>query len=358
MDIFCEIQNNKTNSERMAEDVKKTVDQAGRVIFEVDLKRTGEYGMNVYAKEKGEGKQIHHVHTYLVNNTAGDASDVGEYDLVESPQETQRSRTKQADRKRAGGTNLAEVSGEIGHAKQGTGAKEYDLVESPPDTHRSDTQKGSRNRAGETNPQELPGDIGRTKQGSRAEEQILVQSSPETHRSRTRQGARTRATGSNLGVHPEESGHTKQGTRVPRSSRGVSPGETGHTKQGTKARDTMSASSSGGKASSLAARYQELNMPEPKSKTPKENFIQMDEFAKMIADDLDNVGNKMNIMTMSTHKSEIDINLPHHEFPILAELTRKNAQDPIIEDQITWRIDSDKQVKFYVNISILWLPSK
>ena len=384
VDLYCEMHSNNAQAKRIAEDVKQVRDEEGNVSFEMDLKRQGEYGMNIYAKEKGEGKQMYHVHTYLVTNDGDDAEDADEYDRLSPIPESARDSDLSDDGKPRGG---AAGRGKRGKKKgRGSGAQTGRKGTKKP----SSSQKpGSKGAAGAAAAGAVAGAAGSAAGGKRSAKETDSDATA-TPRVGSRGGASdVGLSGSKIAVtvadseegsevalarqmsdemndaaaarklglieSVEEESEADAAAALATAGAGKKSSEAGKTgaKKGDK--DRVHGQDAGYKqgfdstgtgkrpAGSLAAEYDRLTQPPPKT-TPKDNFNEMEEFTKNMAADVEKLGKDMHVMTMSTTDEEIEIKLPHHERPILAELTRKNAQEPISGDQISWKTDSKQEV--------------
>ena len=72
--LLCEIHHNDMDKGALSEGISTTA-SGKETTIEVSLPNPGEYGMNVYARKKGENK-LYHVHTYLVKSEQEPGDDV------------------------------------------------------------------------------------------------------------------------------------------------------------------------------------------------------------------------------------------------------------------------------------------
>ena len=67
VELLCELHSNDVDKSELMSHVK-TTDSDKSVNFDMDLPRSGEYALNIFARRKGEEGRLHHVHTYLINS--------------------------------------------------------------------------------------------------------------------------------------------------------------------------------------------------------------------------------------------------------------------------------------------------
>ena len=85
MDAHLELVNNKIDDNVLVESVKRTEDENGKAIFEIDPPKPGEYSANVFLSRKKNPAMLYHIYSKLIEAKTDKGADLKECEKPELP---------------------------------------------------------------------------------------------------------------------------------------------------------------------------------------------------------------------------------------------------------------------------------